>query len=227
MFAVAFDLDTLSIKGGAVPLVQGIQRATQPATNSGAAQFALSDNGTLVYLNAINAGEAPKTTLGIADRSGNVRRLDLPPGTYRNPRVSPDGRSVAVETISETGQSIIWVYGLSATTALRRLTQEGSNTRPLWSRDSKWIVYGSDRDNKHGLFRQLADGSGLPERLTTAAEGFLHFPESWSPDGKTLSFATAGRTLGQDSWSLWTLAMDAADRKPTPLQGLRRHAQRP
>jgi serine/threonine protein kinase/Tol biopolymer transport system component len=215
VFAVALDLDTLSLKGGAVPLVQGVQRAAQPTTNTAAANFALSDNGTLVYQNSLSAGEVPKTTLGIADRNGSVRRLDLSPGVYRNPRVSPDGRSVAVETISETGQSIIWVYGLSGTTAIRRLTQEGSNTRPLWTRDSKRIVYGSDRDKTHGLYWQLADGSGLPERLTTAAEGLLHFPESWSPDGKVLSFAAAGRTLGQDSWALWTLAMDAADKKPT------------
>ena len=215
LFGAAFDLDTLQIRGGGVPLVQGVQRTAQQGTNTGAGNFSLSDDGHLVYLNAVSTTEAVKTTLGIADRNGVVRRLDLPPAAYRNPRVSPDGRSVAVESIGDNGQNIIWIYDLAGTTAIRRLTQEGNNTRPLWTRDGKSIVYGSDRDKAHGLYRQLADGSSLPERLTTAEDGFFHFPESWSPDGKVLSFAMANRTLGQDSWSLWTLRMDAADTKPT------------
>jgi Tol biopolymer transport system component len=215
LFGAAFDLDTLQIRGGGVPLVQGVQRASQPATNTAAGNFSLSDNGHLIYLNSAGPAEAVKATLGIADRNGGVKRLNLPPATYRNPRVSPDGRSIAVESIGDNGQNIIWVYDLAGATAIRRLTQEGNNTRPLWTRDSKRLVYGSDREKGHGIYSQLADGSSLPERLTTAEDGFFHFPESWSPDGKVLSFAAARTTLGQDGWSVWTLRMDTAEKKPT------------
>jgi Protein kinase domain/WD40-like Beta Propeller Repeat len=214
LFAVAFDLNALAVKGGAVPLVQGVQRATQPATNTATANFGLSDRGTLVYLNAVAGGDTPQTTVGIVDLKGVVRQLNVPPAVYRSPRVSPDGRSIAVETIAENGQSIIWIYDLSGKTAIRRLTNEGSNTRPVWTRDSRRIVYGSDRDKSHGLYLQLADGTGLAERLTTAAEGMMHFPESFSPDGKVLSFAIVRSSLGQNSWGLWTLNMDAGEKKP-------------
>ena len=163
----------------------------------------------------VATGDTPQTTLGIVDRNGVVRRLNVPQAVYRSPRVSPDGRSIAVESIAENGQSIISIYDLSGTTTIRRLTNEGSNTRPVWTRDSKRIVYGSDREKTHGLYWQLADGTGLPERLTTAEEGTMHFPESWAPDGKVLSFAVVRSSLGQNSWGLWTLNVDAAEKKPT------------
>jgi hypothetical protein len=64
------------------------------------------------------------------------------------------------------------------------------------------------------FFLQAADGSGLPERLTSAEEGLQHYPESWSPDGRVLSMAVARQPLGGSSWALWTLALDDPDKKP-------------
>ena len=213
LFAVPFDISKLEVKGGSVPIVTGVQRASQPVTNTASANFGVSDRGSLVYLNAVAAALAVQTTLGIVDRNGAIRRLDVPPGTYRSPRVSPDGRQLAVETISETGQNIIWVYDLSGGNAIRRLTQEGNNTRPVWSRDGKRIAYGSDREKPYGIFWQAADGSGLPERLTSVTEeGVQHYPESWSPVEKVLSFASV--QVQQNGWGLWTLALDDAERKP-------------
>ena len=118
--------------------------------------------------NTVTAAATPETTLGVADRSGGVRLLDLPKANYRNPRVSPNGRSIAVETITAGGQNVVWVYDLAGTSAIRRLTQEGNNSRPVWTPDGKRIAYGSERDKAPGIYWQLADGSGLPERLTTA-----------------------------------------------------------
>ena len=66
-----------------------------------------------MYLNTVTAAATPESTLGVADRNGGVRLLDIPKADYRNPRVSPNGRSVAVETITATGQSVVSVYDLS------------------------------------------------------------------------------------------------------------------
>jgi serine/threonine-protein kinase len=214
LFAVPFDASKLEVKGGPVPIVTGVQRAFTPATNTAAANFGLSDRGTLVYLRAVAAPEATQTTLGIVDRNGATRRLDVPPAIYRNPKISPDGSQIAVETISDTGQNIIWVYDLVGGKAIRRLTQDGNNTRPVWTRDSKKIAYGSDRQKPYGIFLQPADGSGLPERLTSAEEGFEHYPESWSPNGRVLSMAIVKPPLGQNSWALYTLSLDDAEKKP-------------
>jgi eukaryotic-like serine/threonine-protein kinase len=214
LFAVAFDLSKLQVKGGPVPIVTGVQRASAAAQATGAANFGFSDRGTLVYLNSTAAPAAIQTTVGIVDRNGAIHRLDVPPAVYRNPRVSPDGRQIAVETISDTGQSIIWVYDLAGGKAIRRLTQDGNNTRPAWTRDGKKIAYSSDREKPSGIFLQPADGSGLPERLTSAEENYAHFPESWSPDGRVLSMAVVHLPAGGSSWALWTLSLDDPGKKP-------------
>ena len=110
LYAIAFDPDRLEAVGGPVAIVSGVQRATGPAANTASASYGLSDRGDLVYLNALAAATTPESTLGIADRNGGVRLLDVPKANYRNPRVSPNGRSIAVETITPTGQSVVWVY---------------------------------------------------------------------------------------------------------------------
>ena len=62
------------------------------------------------------------------------------------------------------------------------------------------------------MFRQRADGSSAAERLTTSEPTRAHFPESWSRDGKTLTFRVAadGRN------SIWTWSSDG-DRQPKLL----------
>jgi Tol biopolymer transport system component len=118
-----------------------------------------------------------------------------------------------VETITETNQYVIWVYELSGASAIRRLTQEGNNSRPTWSADSKRIAYGQLADKDAGIFWQAADGSGLPARLTTAPAGYYDFPESFSADGKVISFGRVKPPLGGSSWALWTMPLEG-DRMP-------------
>lgn len=211
LYAIAFDPVTLETSGGPVPLVTGVQRAGGGAINTGAANYGVSNGGTLVYLGQIAAAETPAGTLGLVDREGAVKVLPVPKANYRSPRVSPDGRRLAVETISDTNQNVIWVYDLSGASAMRRLTQEGNNSRPVWSADGKRIAYGLIADKNGGIYWQPADGSGLPERLTTAPEGFSDFPESFSPDGKVLTFGRVRSALGASAWALWTVRLDQSD----------------
>jgi Tol biopolymer transport system component len=207
-------VDALEVEGERVLMVQGVQRATTPGVNSAAANFSFSDGDALVYLKAGATATPPQGTLGIVDRSGVVRSLNMPPANYRNPRASPDGRSIAFETMAENGQLIISVYDRSGNTAPRRLTQEGNNSRPIWTRDSKRIAYGSDREKAHGIWWQPADGSGSPERLTTAEEGIQHFPESWSPE-EVLSFVAVRLPMSLTGWGLWTLDLKSSGKKPS------------
>jgi serine/threonine-protein kinase len=212
LYAIPFDATTLTAGGGPVPLVNDVQRASTEAT--AAANYGISADGTLAYLNSTTSNGNVDNTLAIVERTGVSKALDVPKAVYRNPRVSPDGRRVAVESISTSGQSIIWVYDLSGAAAMRRLTQEGNNTRPVWTADSTRIAFGSDREKPQGIFIQKADGSGLPERLTSAPDGREDYPEAFSPDGKVLSFARVRPPLGQDSWGLWTMRMDTPEHKP-------------
>ena len=175
------------------------------------ANYGITTQGTLVYLVTVRQCRyAGRARSGIVDRSGvPSARSTCRRAGYRNPRVSPDGRQIAVETIAAIGQSSIWVYDAKGGSAIRRLTQDGDTTRPVWSADGKRIAYAANTQKPQGIFWQLADGSGLPERLTTTSdEAHQDYPESFSRDGKVLSFARVRPPLGQDAWSLWTMRLD-------------------
>src|SRR5262249_17486363 len=128
---------------------------------------------------------------------------------YAYPRVSPDGRQVAVE-IAEAS-SDIWVYDLMRNT-LNRLTFQGLSTNPIWTPDGKRIVYRSTKTGVPGinLFWKSADGAGIEEQLTT---GDLAPPSSISPDGKILGYTGQNPKTGFD---VMTLALEG-DRKPQPF----------
>ena len=122
-----------------------------------------------------------------------------------SPRLSPDGMQLAVQTLEGDGQDVVWVYDLSGDTAIRQLTQEGNNSRPIWTPDGERLTFASDRDGTTSIWWQPADGSGVAEPLTTAQEGVQHWPESWSPDGRTLSFQAVGSDGERE---IWTLSLD-------------------
>jgi Tol biopolymer transport system component len=205
LFGIAFDAGRRALAGGPVLLIEGVRRSSDGFTD--AAQYSVSATGTLVMIPGV-AVNAPDTVLALVDRSGTVTVLDVPRAQYRSPRVSPDGKRLAVEVIA-SGQGHIWIYELAGDAAIRRLTQTGDNTRPIWTPDGLSVAFGSERDGSWGIYEQPADGSRLAERLTTAEQGRRHFPDSWSPDGQTLAYTDAG--LDNAEWDTWLLSRASGD----------------
>jgi eukaryotic-like serine/threonine-protein kinase len=203
LFAVPFDVRRLAVTGSAVPIVEGVLRATTPEIQTGVAHFAVSNSGSLVYVpgpvatRAQVSGELTRLT-----PSGGLETLKLLPGPYGFPRISPDGKRVAFGT-DDGKDAIVWIYDQSGTSTPRRLTFGGKNRFPIWSADSQWVAFQSDRDGDFGIFRQCADGSGTAERLTTAEPGTAHFPESWSPTGERFLFSASK----ESNVSLWTFSL--------------------
>ncbi len=208
LHAVPFDIETMDVTGVGVPVVDGVQPVARGVFDvrtpysGGDVNFVVTANGTLAYVRGRVATEADRV-LALVDRSGTAERLDVPPLPYFSPRLAPDGASLAVQTVESDGRGVIWLYDLAGDTAIRRLTHDGSNIRPIWTRDSRRVTFASDRDGTMSLYSQAVDGSSSAERLTTADDGVVHFPESWSPDGNTLAFAV--RRGG--SPELWTLSV--------------------
>jgi Tol biopolymer transport system component len=97
----------------------------------------------------------------------------------------------------------VWIYDLAETTAVRRLTFDGNNRFPVWSPDSRYIAFQSDRGGDAGIFRQRADSTGVAERLTTAGHDTVHIPESWSAEHQVLSFSVKKGS----GYSLWMLSL--------------------
>ncbi|HEX6657373.1 MAG TPA: hypothetical protein VF065_04780, partial [Ilumatobacter sp.] len=151
--------------------------------------------------------------VALIDRSGTVAPLGLPPGAYEYPRVSPDGKRLAVGV--EGAEPVILLYDMSRSSALRRLTFGGKNRLPIWTANSKRVVFQSDRDGDLGIFWQALDGTAVAERLTTAAAGEAHVPESWHPSLDIMLFSVIKGT----EHTLWTYSL--RDRKMAPFAGVR------
>ncbi len=203
VLAVPFNARNLEMNGAPVPVLEGVTRGTTP-DSSGYANFAISESGSLVYVPGTASGVGGQQTLALVDRQGKVQPLDLPPQQYVHPRVSPDGKQIGLVTGGEK-EAIIWIYDLKGGSPLRRLTFGGSNRFPIWTPDSRYITFQSDRDGDAAMFRQAADGSGPAERLTKPDQGARHEPESWSPDGRTLSF----NNLARGDEGIWTVTPGA------------------
>jgi eukaryotic-like serine/threonine-protein kinase len=187
LFAVPVDPRTLQVRGGPVPIMQGLRRF-RANIGAPAASFAFSSTGSLVYISGSTTPAPAQRTLALASRDGKLRPLDLPPQPYFYPRVSPDGNDLAVQT-DDGNDAIIWIYDLKGGGPPRRLTFGGRNAYPVWTPDGRRVTFQSDRDGDRGIFWQLADGTRPAVRLSKAEPLMEHFPEAWSPDGKTLAFA--------------------------------------
>jgi len=206
VLAVPFDVRRLELTGSATAVLNGVRRARGLASAN--TMFATSDNGTLVYVPGPSGLITNQRTIAIANRSGSVTPLKLPPGPYVHVRAARDNQRLAIGT-DDGKDAIISIYDLAETTALRRLTLEGENRFPVWAPDSRRIAFQSSRQGDLAIFAQSADGTGAIERLTKPADGDAHVPESWSPDGRTLLFSV----VRGPSYSLWALSLD--DKKTT------------
>jgi serine/threonine-protein kinase len=201
LLAIPFDTDDMEITGGPVAIIEGVQ---QNPFNS--ANYDVSDNGTLVYLQGASLVGSHEGILALADRNGDRQPLDVRTAQYTGPRLSPDGTHLTVETRDDSEQSTVWVYDLSGDTQMRRLAQQGNNISPIWTPDGQRITFASDRDGSWGIYSQLADGRDVAELLMSETQSKAKvWVDSWSPDGRTLSFVRSS-VSGDDG--VWTLSLD-------------------
>jgi len=186
VFARRFDVNTLKVSGDEVPIVEGVKRPIFLGGNPvGTSYFDISATGTLVYVPG-PATATMQTDLALLDLKAGMTPLRLPPRSYEFPRVSPDGKWVAVG-VTEGPVANIWIYDLSGASSIRQLTFGGKNRFPIWSSNGQYVAFQSDREGDLAIFRQRADGTGAAERLTKAEMGAMHIPDAW-PDASRLLF---------------------------------------
>ena len=180
--AVPFDLAHLQLTGSPAPVQQGV--VTTVAT-SGGAEYDVADSGLLVYMPG--STRPPERSLVWVDRQGVGKELPAPENFYFAPRISPDGKMLAVEILG-AGEDL-WIYDFSRNT-LMRLTfgGGGGSAAPLWTPDSRKVIYRS-RTPILSFRSKPADGSGDEEILfSKELDDPGATPFTVSPDGKTLLF---------------------------------------
>jgi serine/threonine-protein kinase len=221
LFAAPFDLDRLEIAGRPVPVLEGISTFS----GTGAANFAVSDTGTLVYLAGQGVGNVvPMVWL---DRTGKTVPLRTTPADWGGPHFSPDGSLLAMDIVGAGGGlPEVWVYDWMRDTPTQLTFGANPTLEPVWTPDGRRIVFasggtGAFKPNPVGqqgynLYWRRADGTGDAQRLTESTGDQI--PGSWHPNGKVLAFTEANTQTGYDIKIVTVEGDEARGWKPgTPL----------
>jgi Tol biopolymer transport system component len=205
LLAVPFDLVQLRTTGPPKPVVDGV--TTFPA--SGSAQFAVSGNGTLLYVPG--KAESRQYNLVWRSRTGETSPLHLPSAPYQQISMSPDRSQAAIDI--DGANASIWILDLGRT-ATTRLTLEWSNNNPSWTSDPNRVAFSSSRAGQRILFWQRTDNQGAQEPVFPRGEftGHVGF-STWPADGRSVIFDAADPRTARD---IWLVQLDG-DRKPKPL----------
>jgi Tol biopolymer transport system component len=165
----------------------------------GGAFFSVSPSGNLVYLRgSANAGLAE---LAWVDRAGRDLSRLAPPANYYSPRLSHDGRKVAVDRSDPiSGEGDIWVFDVARTLGDRVTSNPLNETSPAWSNDDSYLYWTSSvgAPRSGAIHGRRLDGTGTEETLLQNENRIA--PLDVSHDGRTLLFqrripgsATLGR----------------------------------
>ncbi|MBZ5612307.1 MAG: protein kinase, partial [Acidobacteriia bacterium] len=196
LFAVPFDLDKLEARGTAMPVLDDVAYMSGVGTGQYDFSWAPAGHGTFVYRRA-GGGASTMMTLQWVDSAGKSEALLVKPGFYQNPRLSPDGKRVAL-AVTEGGNQDIWVYDTQRDAMTRLTFRGGFNGYPTWSPDGQYVVFSSLGS---GIVQARADGATQPQALTESKS--VQRPWSFTPDGKRLAYQG-----GLGSSQIWTISLE-------------------
>ena len=186
LFAVRFDPAGLRVLGTPVPVLEDVSATF----THGLAGYAVSSNGTLVWFKE-SEGRVPRRVVW-ADRTGAEQDALPEPGMWAEPRISPDGRWIALTRIDPGWQ--LWLFDLQRRFLAQLTRSDGVSFDAVWMPDSKSIIH-SVETPVYDLHRSPIDGSPA-ETLRVSTND--KFPSSVSRDGRTLVYAddsSGGRLL--------------------------------
>ncbi len=178
IFAVPFDAASLEVRGTPVPVQDDVAWLQQ----DGLGGFAVSPNGTLAYIRASEWNV--ETRLAWLDRAGVETPLAVPRGALAEPRLSPDGRWIAL-TMTQPKRDL-WLYDVSREVLSRLTSAGGAAFGSVWAPNSRSLVY-SHEDPIYDLRRIAIDGSGDGEPVVTSR--WDKHASDISRDGKQLAYA--------------------------------------
>ncbi len=214
LFAAPFDLGRLELTGNPVSL--GIQTAAGLDLTAVLNPFHLSRNGTLTMLAGGRLVDRIVELVWV-DRTGGQTPVDT---TWRfrltalannhGWALSPDGSRVAVGVSSGAGDDI-WVKPLPRGAPYRVTFDPGSDSRPRWTADSRYISFLATR-TPGGLYLHRADGTGSDSLLYEGSidEGLV------TNDKRTLLLrqGSLGAVAGGRDITRFRIGIDSA---PAPL----------
>ena len=179
--SVRFDLDTRTVVGDPVPVVDDVMTFATTA-----AVFDVARNGTLIYMSGGAQTSAARPIVWV-DRQGREQPIDIqPPQAYAYVRLSPDGSRLALD-VRNTAEGEIYVWDFGRRTLTRHTFDPLPDQNPLWSPDGRRLIFNSFRDGlvSH-VYWQASDVPGGAQPVAAKAKDGAVSANSVLPDGKGL-----------------------------------------
>jgi eukaryotic-like serine/threonine-protein kinase len=202
LFVVGFDPKTMEVKGTPAPVIDGVMTGA----SNGDADFAVSDNGTLVFVPGTFTSF--QRNLAWMDRSGKATNITNEVKPYAYPALSPDGKRIAV--VLEGSSFDVWVYDVERDT-FTRASFGGDDYRPYFSPDGKMLAYDSSKSGAQQIFVRHGIAQGEDTAVTDDPEDKAL--DGWTPDGREVVFARHNKDTG---WDLYAASVEGVH-KVRPL----------
>jgi Tol biopolymer transport system component len=186
LLAQHLDLKSLQVEGEPVTVAEDVRTGGANGRNG----FSVSENGVLAYRSGNSAGNIQ---LAWHTRDGRMQGKALASAEISQIELSPDDKQVVVERApTGSGSADLWLLDLS-TNVFSRLTSGADSERdPLWSPDSRRIMYSVPDGKEPGIREVAIGGADSP----VFADGKANFLDDWSHDGKSLLYhTTPGATV--------------------------------
>jgi hypothetical protein len=132
LMAMPFDGSRRKVLGEPVPLITGVRMEA----GFGYAEFAISDDGTLVYLPGNNQ---LYVNIAFVSPDGRIDTLPFPRGPYTQPRLSPDGTQLAAQVRNPVGGWEVQLMNL--VTGVRQRVEVEGNYRAF---PASWLPSGHE-----------------------------------------------------------------------------------
>lgn len=201
LLAVPFDIVDLEVTGAAVVVVEDVMHAQAGMNtnlNGGAAQYSVSETGTLAYVPG-GIYSLPISPLIFVDRSGEAEAVPLRPDLYGWPRFSPVDGTQLLYVVGRIGDWQLRVYDIELGVS-RALTTTGNNMMPAWSHDGERVAFARGSDG--AIMWKAADGSGAAQPIGAGVSGS---PSSWSVDDV---LALVAPPEPGEPYGIWTVRVD-------------------
>jgi serine/threonine-protein kinase len=186
LLAVPFDSRTMQPSGSPVTVLENVAGVF----GSGAVQYAVAANGTLVYMNGATVSN--ENELVWVDKNTHVSAAPEFPRAYLEVALSPDGKRIAASIASTGGVPDIWIYERE-TRSLHRLTSSLTpDVGVAWTPDGRYVSYRSITPAGPQLIRKPFDGNG-PEEILVAGVANVGATRagSWHRSGEWVAYGDA------------------------------------
>jgi eukaryotic-like serine/threonine-protein kinase len=185
LMAAPFDVGRMRLTGAPVAVVRGLQTSSSLIGHTG--QYSVARDGSLLIV--MRAGGDERRLVWV-DRNGREQDFPAPPRGYTYPRISPDGKWLALNMRDSRGADLD-LWNLTRADATPLSIGRGLSLYPVWLPDSSGLVYGAGLPQAANVYFKSVNG----DEASHVIESFppelraLYF---FSPSGSELVFARQG-----------------------------------